>query len=437
MKACSRLERISSIADKSLSSSLAARQARENLTGRLDLIERPAFVRGNAIPYQVRMSSTNLLIVGASVRAAALSALRAELHPWCVDLFADVDLQQRCAVTRLTERYPEGFQRFIHSDRPGPWMYTGGLENHPRFVQRMAQRRLLWGNAADSLSRCRDPEYVSALLRSAGMPAPALSSAVETLTETRRWLLKPRRGTSGVGIRFCTPGESIPQRRDSYFQEFIEGENLVLLFLGGERTACPLGVTRQLIGVPWLHAAPFRYCSSIGPLPPSMIQRPSLEKLGHLLASQCSLAGLFGVDGVLRGGEFWPVEINPRYTASVEVLEYATGSPMLGWHAHVFTHRQLPSLPPLVIPAHRTIGKAILFARDDLHFPAEGPWMAELRSPKPLHEPPAFADIPACGERIEAGKPVLTFFAAADSTAACEDALRQIAADLDRWLFQR
>ncbi len=83
------------------------------------------------------------------------------------------------------------------------------------------------------------------------------------------------------------------------------------------------------------------------------------------------------------------------------------------------------------------IGKAILFARNDLHFPAEGPWMAELRSPKPLQELPGFADIPAAGERIEAGKPVLTFFAAADSPAACEDALRQIAADLDRWLFEQ
>lgn len=222
---------------------------------------------------------------------------------------------------------------------------------------------------------------------------------------------------------------------DSYLQEYIEGEPLALLFLGGERTAHLLGVTRQLIGLPWLHAAPFRYCGSIGPLQPSMIQCPSLGELGHLLASECFLEGLFGVDGVLRERMFYPVEINPRYTASVEVLEYATNTPLLGWHAHVFTHQRLPTLSPLVV--NRSVGKAILFARDDLHFPAEGPWMTELRSPRPVHELPAFADIPAAGERIEAGKPILTFFAAADSATACEDALRQIATDLDRWLFER
>ena len=33
--------------------------------------------------------SNRLLLFGASTRAAAFSALRAGLKPWCVDLFAD------------------------------------------------------------------------------------------------------------------------------------------------------------------------------------------------------------------------------------------------------------------------------------------------------------------------------------------------------------
>jgi predicted ATP-grasp superfamily ATP-dependent carboligase len=383
------------------------------------------------------MSSPNLHIVGASARSAVFSALRAGLRPWCVDLFADRDLQQRCAVARLTGRYPEGFRRFLESDLPGPWMYTGGLENWPRFVQRMAQRRPLWGNAETALSRSRDPKYVAALLRSAGMPVPAVVDTVEKSSQMRRWLLKPRKSAGGSGMRLLMPRERLRQRRDSYCQEFIEGQSLSLLFLGDGQTARLLGVTRQLVGEPWLHAAPFHYCGSVGPLDPGMVQCPSLTDLGHILASECMLTGLFGVDGVMRDGTFWPVEINPRYTASVEVLEHATGSPMLGWHAHVFTHQRLSELPPPVPAGNRIIGKAILFAHDDLHFPADGPWMAELHSPKPVQELPSFADIPAAGEGIEKGKPILTFFAAADSPSECEDALRRIAADLDLWLFAR
>ncbi len=97
-------------------------------------------------------ASPHLLIVGASARAAAFSALRVGLHPWCADLFADVDLRQRCVVTRLTGKYPDDFRPFIESDLPGPWMYTGGVENWPRFVARSADRRSLWGNAGASLS---------------------------------------------------------------------------------------------------------------------------------------------------------------------------------------------------------------------------------------------------------------------------------------------
>jgi predicted ATP-grasp superfamily ATP-dependent carboligase len=46
-----------------------------------------------------------------------------------------------------------------------------------------------------------------------------------------------------------------------------------------------------------------------------------------------------------------------------------------------------------------------------------------------------YADIPAPGEKIRAGRPVLTFFARADSPAACEAKLREVAGDLDRRLF--
>jgi predicted ATP-grasp superfamily ATP-dependent carboligase len=267
------------------------------------------------------------------------------------------------------------------------------------------------------------------------MPAPALRRPGERGEGARRWLCKPRKGAGGSGIQFAS--EEVTDKATTYYQEYIEGRPCSLLYLGDGRRARLLGMTWQLVGVSWLHAASFRYCGSIGPIDPVVVRRPSLQELGDVLAGECGLCGLFGVDGILRGEVFWPVEINPRYTASVEVLEHAAGLPILTWHAHVFTQKRLPSLAPPAVPPNRSIGKAILFARDDLLFPADGPWMAEARSPTSLHEMPAFADIPAAGERIEAGRPVLTFFARAGSPSACDDALRQSAADLDRWLFER
>ncbi len=75
----------------------------------------------------------HLLIFGASARAAAFSALRAKLLPWCADLFSDRDLQACCPSIRVpAASYPHAFVKLAAEDLRGPWMYTGGLENYPK-----------------------------------------------------------------------------------------------------------------------------------------------------------------------------------------------------------------------------------------------------------------------------------------------------------------
>jgi predicted ATP-grasp superfamily ATP-dependent carboligase len=141
------------------------------------------------------------------------------------------------------------------------------------------------------------------------------------------------------------------------------------------------------------------------------------------------------VDCVLQDGVPYPVEINPRYTASVEVLEYATGLAALPLHRRVFDPK---AVVPKAAPVSKGfVGKAILFAQAPLIFPSDGPWLPTLQIRSPIEELPAFADIPSAGERIEAGRPILTFFASADSPAGCLDSLRQTARTLDHWLFSR
>ncbi len=159
----------------------------------------------------------------------------------------------------------------------------------------------------------------------------------------------------------------------------------------------------------------------------------SFVQIGAALAAEFGLRGLFGVDCVIKGNVPYPVEINPRYTASVEVLEHATGVKALALHQQVFADNsdagEVQSL------AQRIVGKAILFAQDTIDVPSDGPWQAshdELATA--LRE---FADIPRTGERIERGMPIMTVFARAPDEAACLDDLRRKAQSLDRWLFDR
>jgi predicted ATP-grasp superfamily ATP-dependent carboligase len=382
-------------------------------------------------------SGEHLCILGASARAAAFSAQRAGLRPWCADLFDDLDLRGHCP-TRvvLPDRYPDEFVDLLSQAPPGPWMYTGALENRPRLIRQLARQRPLWGNDGRVLDIVRSPHRVREILTAAGLPCPVVLSQAPRSGEGSSWVVKPRASASGLGIRFWD-GKPLAGRRvrSSYFQEFISGTDCAALFLGEGQGARHLGVTRQLVGEVWLGATPFRYCGSIGPLDIPATTRATLEAISQALTAASGLRGLFGVDFILRDGIPWPVEVNPRYTASVEVLEYATGLRALALHRQVFVS-DAPPVPP-ARAADGVVGKAILFARAPLIVPEDGPWMASLASPVPVKEMPAFADIPAAGQFIEAGRPILTFFALAADEASCVAALRQTATDLDTFLSGR
>jgi predicted ATP-grasp superfamily ATP-dependent carboligase len=388
-------------------------------------------------------SDSSLLIVGASARAAAFSALRAGLRPECADLFGDADLEARCTTHRIGSRdYPRAFRDLECFRRPGPWLYTGALENHAELVEQLASlRQPLWGNPAAVLRRVRSPFAVSAVLRDAGLPCPALQPSEAGPPTDGNWLLKPLAGAGGFGIRRWRGGLCPPSPgRSCYWQEFIDGEPCAAIYVGDGRNATLLGVTQQLVGEPWLHAAAFHYCGSLGPLVLEAPLRQIFDDLGSALTKAFALRGLFGVDSVVRDGIPFPVEVNPRYTASIEVIEYATGASALARHQDVFEAsgvRQPPIQQGAHAPRSPMVGKGILFAREKLQFPADGAWRSCIRSAADVAAMPKFADIPHAGEFIEAGHPIMTLFAQAGTIEACHEQLRHLAEALDRQLFGR
>lgn len=370
------------------------------------------------------MSGDRLLILGASARAAAFSALRARFEPWCVDRFADVDLASRCPAHRVPrELYPDGLEEIVSHAPHGPWIYTGGLEHYPDLVDRIAEGRPLWGNRGSVLRRARSPEHLHHVLTRAGMPSPRLGN--HACDSGSGWLIKPRRGHAG--IRRWT-GEAIDDQH--YLQEMIEGHSIAAVFLASEERTDLLGVTKQLVGEPWLHAPPYRYCGSLGPLEVAGKVQESFITLGEVLRADLGLRGLFGVDCILRDQAVWVLEVNPRYTASVEILEYATGRSFLADHAANFRSgcKPRPSASGAIIAPKETkfLGKAILYAHENIAVPLTGPWMEYQH--QAIDEMPCFADIPRPGERIEAGEPVLTFF---DTGPDCLTRLRRLADLLD------
>src|SRR5207253_7519511 len=124
----------------------------------------------------------------------------------------------------------------------------------------------------------------------------------------------------------------------------------------------------------------------------------------------------------------FPLEVNPRYTASVELLERAYRVELLDLHRCVFENR--PVQPPAA-RASMVWAKGIVYARQDLVFPSDGPWLDALRQ-SPFAIDTEYADIPNPGERIQRGRPVLTVFASGRSSEQCICSLRCTMKALDQ-----
>jgi predicted ATP-grasp superfamily ATP-dependent carboligase len=138
-----------------------------------------------------------------------------------------------------------------------------------------------------------------------------------------------------------------------------------------------------------------------------------LRAVGEALAREFQLVGLFGVDFLLDRGVVRPVEVNPRYPASVEVLEHALGISAIALHAGACagSNAAAPTEGPRGgVGREGVLGKAVVYAPRDVIAPrgllpetggaTSDPWRW-----------PGIADVPRAGTRVPAGAPLLTVFA--------------------------
>lgn len=367
--------------------------------------------------------SPHLLILGASARAAAFSARRAGFSVSSLDLFADRDLRE-CSAAQVVEKYPCGFQRLAREIEPGPWIYTGGLENYPAVIERLARERPLLGNSGPALRAIRDPFRLAETLHAHAFAFPESRRSSDGLPTDGSWLAKPLRGSGGQGIEPWL-GAASQRPGGFYFQRRLEGQSVAAVYLAQNGEAELVGVSRQLIGQAWLRAAPFHYCGSIGPLTLESDLHERFRELGNGLASAFGLQGIFGVDALMLDHDLVLIEVNPRYPASAEVLERATGRSLVAEHVAacdaIFNAESLSEHATGAIS-----GKAVLFAERDFIVSERFSDLLdrENRGAQELWQRKA-ADLPATGNAIRAGWPVFTILEEGESEA---DVLARLAA---------
>ncbi len=386
-----------------------------------------------------------LIIVGSSVRAAAQSAVRAGFRPWCIDQFGDRDLVDISSNVHTVADWPNEIESAMQSAPQGKWVYTGALENRPALIERLSQLRSLCGCNVETLSRLRDPLWLTNTLTKASLPCLPVVVPIPNVPESGDWIVKPVSSAAGIGVRDLPAGSAGTINLDGhYLQRKARGRVISGLYLAVENSTLLLGMCEQLCRSGDAEGLCYVYSGSIGPLTTADVSIAVFEQARRIGSAMVTgvrveaepLKGLFGIDFVLddETGELWTLEINPRYTASAEIYERAFGWPLMRWHVDACRGRdseadELLGSRPLN-GEWQSYGKTIVYAKRDFAAPDLVPLVERLAANDVKESSIDVADIPQLGTPIRKDEPICTLLTSGANLSTCREILTAAAREL-------
>ncbi len=366
------------------------------------------------------MASPAVLIAAPSGRALAASARRAGYLPLVADYFGDADtLALAHAHVRIMHGLAHGmdaetliaaFETLAIDQQPLGVVWSGGFEDRPHVLARIAERWPLLGNDPQTVETIKDPLAFDALCRAAGIPHP------ETMTsppsDPSGWLVK-RRGGSG-GSHIVTTLEPDVDATGFYFQRIVSGMPVSALFAADGERAMVLGFSAQ-----WASptpALPFRWGGAVRPADLTAGMTGLLTDAVDHFVQSIPLVGLNSADFLVDGDEFRLLEINPRPSATIDIFEPAEGS-LFALHIAA-CDEEMGTAPPALYGA---CAAATVYADCDIASLPTWQW------------PNWIADRSPPGTAFKAGDPLCTVKAAAPTAAAAKALVDQRVAQVLAW----
>lgn len=380
----------------------------------------------------------DLVVAGTSARWLAASSRRANLQCWAWDLFGDADLQE-VAPVRTFPDLQAVWQALSTSHLQLPILFGSGWES---LVGSGTVTSLLphqFNCSPSSVRFCRDPDLWSRLLDEHEVRVPAWHSGAPpshsaTQPPVAEWLCKPRHSSGGQGIQRVArlPTDCLPPFNPTthFLQQWIPGQPRSGVFLARDGRATALGLFHQCLGLPCAGAqGEFQYCGSIGPISVSSAASHQTTAIADLLVEQAGLVGLFGIDFVETDcGQWVPVEINPRPTASCELLERQSGTSLLPLHLSAFPGPSCFRKEPATVALPS--GHPAVSGRLTLFWPGTTPQTIPAAAQTWIGEQARLglaADLPAAGTWLQPAAPILTLFADGQSQSEVMEKMKAAA----------
>ena len=385
-------------------------------------------------------------MVGASVRPWIAGGRRAGFQILASDFFADWDarfwLEKPVQGTgQRAENFLKPIQRFEDAFETDDWqscqsaLICGGFENRFDLVRRLGNRIHVLGPAANQLENIARSVDLFAGLRLAGFQVPETGLNLSPMAHPFEWLQKSFISSGGLGVQAVNPSQPLASKSaQTFFQEMISGESVSAVFVsvgdvnGANAATRLLGISRQLVGDQTFGAAAFRYCGSIGPIQLTDDATQQISEIAKFLALKYGIIGVWGIDFIVNPNGVWPVDINPRLTASAELLDslILNSESSLTGIVDVMVRACNPQAQRSRLPAELDCielaikqapfveGKAILFNRGRDPVKITSQLFSNLMSQfdegffETVKPGCSIADVPWPGQTVAVGHPILT-----------------------------
>jgi len=379
--------------------------------------------------------AVRVLVVGICTRPLAWSARRnGDADVVGLDYFGDRDQREAGETYALEADFGlplmvENLARAAATIPHDAVAYSASLENHSDMVARLAGRATLLGNSPATLRRVRHLPTLARVCRGAGIAYPP-TLLRHSPPRGEAWLHKPRLAGGGHGIRPWVDGDG-PPRRGTALQRHIPGRPISATFVANGAQAVLVGLAEGLAGLSQFGASGYTYCGSIVPpggAPGTWVALlPRLTGIVTALTRAFGLVGLNGVDLIAGPSEhdITLLEVNPRHSASMELIERLYGAPLFRWHVRAITERALPrfDLGAALRQRGDRWAKAIMYARGALVVGDTAAWAAH-----------GVRDVPHSHTAIPDGAPLCTVLYHGDGDNA---ALLEGLAERAAWVLQQ
>ena len=293
-------------------------------------------------------------LIGASVRSAAESAKRAGYEVFAVDRYGDRDTLAVCRrhilLPDLEQNKIADFEGFLAEVavwvRSMPFLIVGGMKSAHRLLDALPlnERDL---SQERSRRNARTLEVLRRACDETDFDFPPTRGMNEFLSKPNQfpfsergesWLIKKPDYCGGLGVRWVN-GEDLTRQPEEfasgYLQKWIPGRLYGTSLLSNGLEVAVIGTCRGRFTR--RGSLPFVYCGSVGPVPIETSTHQAILEVGKRLVRETGFRGIFNLDWIQAdSGQKWLIEINPRWSAAVELLERA-------WNEQIAVTREMTS----------------------------------------------------------------------------------------------